>query len=78
MITHNESISIPDYFTLREGGDITLVSWGASVHETLQAAERLVGRADQLMAAVRVVAEATRWSRELGGPSEPFPGMTLP
>lgn len=28
-------------FTLREGGDITLVSWGASVHETLQAAERL-------------------------------------
>ncbi|MFC6422427.1 DUF4439 domain-containing protein [Ornithinimicrobium tianjinense] len=45
---------------------------------TLQAAERLVGRADQLMAAVRVVAEATRWSRELGGPSEPFPGMTLP
>ncbi|MDH0895068.1 MULTISPECIES: alpha-ketoacid dehydrogenase subunit beta [unclassified Pseudomonas] len=28
-------------FTLREGGDITLISWGASVHETLQAAERL-------------------------------------
>ena len=31
-------------FTLREGGDITLVSWGASVHETLQAAERLAGQ----------------------------------
>lgn len=28
-------------FTLREGSDITLISWGASVHETLQAAERL-------------------------------------
>lgn len=31
-------------FTLREGGDITLVSWGASVHETLQAADRLAGQ----------------------------------
>lgn len=31
-------------FTLREGGDLTLVSWGASVHETLQAAERLAQR----------------------------------
>ena len=28
-------------FTLREGGDITLLSWGASVHETLQTADRL-------------------------------------
>jgi pyruvate dehydrogenase E1 component beta subunit len=28
-------------FTLREGTDITLVSWGAMVHETLQAAQRL-------------------------------------
>lgn len=28
-------------FTLREGSDLTLVSWGASVHETLQAADRL-------------------------------------
>jgi 2-oxoisovalerate dehydrogenase E1 component beta subunit len=31
-------------FTLREGSDITLLSWGASVHETLQAAERLAGQ----------------------------------
>lgn len=31
-------------FTLREGGDLTLVSWGASVHETLQAADRLAER----------------------------------
>ncbi len=31
-------------FTLHEGGDLTLVSWGASVHETQQAAERLAQR----------------------------------
>nr|WP_298167061.1 alpha-ketoacid dehydrogenase subunit beta [uncultured Pseudomonas sp.] len=31
-------------FTLREGGDLTLISWGASVHESLQAAERLAER----------------------------------
>lgn len=28
-------------FTLREGDDVTLVSWGASVHETLQTAKQL-------------------------------------
>ena len=28
-------------FTLREGSDVTLVSWGAMIHETLQAAQRL-------------------------------------
>jgi 2-oxoisovalerate dehydrogenase E1 component beta subunit len=28
-------------FTLQEGDDITLVSWGASIHETLQAAKQL-------------------------------------
>ena len=28
-------------FTMREGGDVTLVSWGAMVHETMQAAEQL-------------------------------------
>jgi 2-oxoisovalerate dehydrogenase E1 component beta subunit len=28
-------------FTMREGGDVTLVSWGAMIHETLQAAEQL-------------------------------------
>lgn len=31
-------------FTLREGSDLTLVSWGASVHETLQAARMLAER----------------------------------
>ena len=28
-------------FTMREGGDVTLVSWGAMMHETLQASEQL-------------------------------------
>jgi Pyruvate/2-oxoglutarate dehydrogenase complex, dehydrogenase (E1) component, eukaryotic type, beta subunit len=28
-------------FTMREGGDVTLVSWGAMMHETLQAAGEL-------------------------------------
>lgn len=31
-------------FTLREGQDITLISWGGSVHETLQAAAQLEQR----------------------------------
>jgi len=31
-------------FTLREGRDLTLASWGASVHECLQAADALAGR----------------------------------
>ena len=31
-------------FTLREGRDLTLVSWGASVHESLQAASALAER----------------------------------
>lgn len=31
-------------FTLREGSDLTLISWGASIHESLQAAELLAER----------------------------------
>ena len=31
-------------FTLREGSDLTLISWGASVHESLLAAEQLAER----------------------------------
>jgi len=31
-------------FTLREGGDVTLVTWGAMVTETMQAAETLAGQ----------------------------------
>jgi 2-oxoisovalerate dehydrogenase E1 component beta subunit len=32
-------------FTLREGSDLTLVSWGAMLHETLAAADALAARA---------------------------------
>lgn len=35
------ALPIGKCFTLKEGDDITLVSWGASVHETLQAATKL-------------------------------------
>lgn len=31
-------------FTLREGDDVTLISWGASMMETLQAADQLAGQ----------------------------------
>ena len=31
-------------FILREGSDITLISWGAMIHETLQAAEKLTSQ----------------------------------
>lgn len=33
-----EALPIGTCFTLREGDDVTLVSWGASMHETMQAA----------------------------------------
>ena len=36
-----EALPLDVCFTLREGGDITLVSWGAMLHETLEAADRL-------------------------------------
>lgn len=44
----------------------------------LAAAERLRGDAAALTGAVRIVAEAAGWARELGAAPEPFPGMTLP
>lgn len=31
-------------FVLRPGGDLTIISWGAALHETLQAAEQLAAR----------------------------------
>lgn len=34
-------LALDTCYTLREGTDVTLVSWGAMVHETLQAARRL-------------------------------------
>jgi pyruvate dehydrogenase E1 component beta subunit len=41
IIDDGRRLPLDSCFTLREGSDITLVSWGASVHETLQAAARL-------------------------------------
>jgi len=38
---NGEALPLDVCFTLREGSDITLVSWGASMHETLQAADKL-------------------------------------
>ncbi|HSH43535.1 MAG TPA: alpha-ketoacid dehydrogenase subunit beta [Arenicellales bacterium] len=38
---NGEALPLDVCFTLREGTDVTLVSWGASIHETLQAADRL-------------------------------------
>ena len=38
---NGEALPIGRCFTLRLGDDVTLVSWGASVHETLQVAQQL-------------------------------------
>ncbi len=38
---NGEKLPLDTCFTLREGTDITLVTWGASVHETLKAADEL-------------------------------------
>ncbi len=44
IIDDGKRLPLDSCFTLREGSDITLVSWGASVHETLQAAAKLEER----------------------------------
>lgn len=36
-----QALPLGTCFTLRQGEDITLISWGASMHETLQAAKQL-------------------------------------
>lgn len=36
-----EALPLDQAFVLREGSDVTLVSWGAMLHETLQAADQL-------------------------------------
>lgn len=41
---NREPLPLDVCFTLREGDDVTLVSWGASMVETLQAAEQLADR----------------------------------
>jgi len=38
---NGEALPIGKCFTLQQGDDLTLVSWGASMHETLQAAKQL-------------------------------------
>ncbi|WP_137888688.1 alpha-ketoacid dehydrogenase subunit beta [Pseudomonas sp. 2FE] len=38
LVDDGRRLPLDTCFTLREGSDITLISWGASVHETLQAA----------------------------------------
>ncbi len=38
---NGEALPLDTCFVLREGTDVTLVSWGAMVHETLQAAAKL-------------------------------------
>jgi 2-oxoisovalerate dehydrogenase E1 component beta subunit len=38
---NGEALPLGKCFTLREGSDITLISWGASIHETTQAAKQL-------------------------------------
>lgn len=39
---NGEALPLDVCFTLREGSDITLISWGAMLHETLQAADQLL------------------------------------
>ncbi len=38
---NGEALPLGTCFTLREGDDVTLVSWGASLHETIQASSQL-------------------------------------
>ncbi|MGB9429973.1 MAG: alpha-ketoacid dehydrogenase subunit beta [Gammaproteobacteria bacterium] len=38
---NGEALPLDTCFVLREGADVTLVSWGAMIHETLQAAAKL-------------------------------------
>lgn len=41
---NGQAASLDTCFTLREGADLTLVSWGAMVHETLAAADALAAQ----------------------------------
>ncbi|GAB3389463.1 alpha-ketoacid dehydrogenase subunit beta [Azotobacter armeniacus] len=44
LVDDGRRLPLDSCFTLREGRDLTLVSWGASIHETLQAAAALAER----------------------------------
>ena len=41
VIDNGEALPLDTCFTLREGSDVTLVSWGASIKETMEAANNL-------------------------------------
>jgi len=41
VVNDGEALPLGRCFTLKEGEDVTLVSWGASINETLQAAKQL-------------------------------------
>ncbi|MGH8355645.1 MAG: alpha-ketoacid dehydrogenase subunit beta [Pseudomonas sp.] len=44
LVDDGKRLPLDCCFTLREGSDLSLISWGASVHETLQAAAALAER----------------------------------
>ena len=44
VIDNGAAIALDACYTLREGTDITLVTWGAMVYETLQVADELAGQ----------------------------------
>jgi len=44
VVDDGEALPLGTCFTLREGEDVTLITWGACVQETLQAAESLSGQ----------------------------------
>lgn len=39
---NGQALPLGKCFTLKEGDDVTLISWGASIHETMQAAKQLM------------------------------------
>jgi len=41
LIDDGKGLPLDTCFTLRTGNDITIISWGAMIHETMQAAEIL-------------------------------------
>lgn len=44
LLDDGKRLPLDSCFTLREGSDLTLISWGASIHESLQAAAELAGQ----------------------------------
>ena len=66
-----EALPLDVCFVLRDGTDVTLVTWGAQVKETLEAAEQ-AGRSEGISAEVIDVATLTpaglRHHRRIGEP----------